>query len=197
VTITFFDSGKSVLLPRLSLEQQHALSALMADAGVRYGWQGKLCPQASSLAERAGAMWRRFNAWMMGGALLLLLIPIPPAPALAQRLKPRAVRPIEIAIITEAEAPEEPDARFHSLFLAELNKRRDIAIRPRGAWRIYLSSMVITTKGKAVGYSAALIAISKDCEHYWLSVKAAPTLEEIAKAFVESLNKEVFTGRVK
>jgi hypothetical protein len=128
---------------------------------------------------------------MMGGALLLLLIPIPPAPALAQRLKPRAVRPIEIAIITEAEAPEEPDARFHSLFLAELNKRRDIALRRRGsAWKIYLAVTEIEAKGKRIGYAGGVM-LRRD-ELYWFTVNAAPNLEALARDAAASLDREVF-----
>jgi len=49
--------------------------------------------EGRAISARAGflsRLFRRLNAWMMGGALLLLLIPVLSAPASAQELKTRA-----------------------------------------------------------------------------------------------------------
>jgi hypothetical protein len=193
VTITFFDSGKSVPLPRLSLEQQHALSALMAASGVRYGWQGELCPQASSLAERAGAMWRRFNAWMMGGCVIIAVM-LGAQEAGAQELRARAVEPIRVALTFEE---SEASRDFNEQLRVELNKLRRVVIVSNAVhFDIYVTAGPIVAGEKTIGYVSAVAVVTAKAKDRPITVLLVlgPTAIETARRTARRINERFLKG---
>jgi hypothetical protein len=194
VTITFFDSGKSVLLPRLSLEQQHALSALAEASGVRYGWQGKLCPQAPVLAERAGAMWRRLGAWMMGGCVIVALMLGAQSAFAQERLGPRAVEPIRVALTFEE---SEASRDFNEQLRVELNKLRRVVIVSNAVnFDVYVTAGPIVAGEKTIGYASAVAVVVTGARDRPIRVMLTlgPTPAETARRTARRINEQFSKG---
>jgi len=192
ISITF-DDKSAAAINGLTERQAAQLSAILQASGVWYRWNGQLVQQPPSIWARLGALWRRINAWMMGGCAIVALM-LGAREAFAQELKPRAIEPIRVSLtLEESEAPGDFNKQLH----VELRKfRRAVFVSKSGAANlgIYIKAGPIIAGDRAIGYASAVAVISgcgKDEPIAVLLIQGA-TSGAVARRTAQEINEHFF-----
>jgi hypothetical protein len=190
VTITW-SNRQGATIEGLTLEQTRQLSSILEASGEWYQWEGRLAERTDWLA-RLNGLWIRINAWLMGGAFLLLVMLNQPLLGQSLKPRPRPVEPIHVSITSTAEE-NETDQAFNKLFHSQLNRLRDVAFTSKRAdWAITTASTPITDDGKVIGYACAILAVQLQSRHFKLMIEIGPELKEISERATLKLSREVF-----
>lgn len=120
--------------------------------------------------------------------ILLILFSILAASVFAQELKPRAVEPIRVEIVTQGEAPH--DQELDKLVRAELQKSRGVIVSRRAGTAIHFAVAEITSRGQRTGFSSALLVLN-DGDVAYLSVFIEGDLPSLARRMAEHLKQEL------
>lgn len=148
---------------------------------------------AAAITVRGGflaRLMRRFNAWAMGGCVILALML--GAECLAQDFGPRAVQPIRIALTLEETTQAE---EFNVSLRAELSNLRQVAFVSSAVnFDIYATGGPIVAGQKTIGYASAVAVVTpgKGDRPIRVLLVLGPNSKETARLTARRINEEFF-----
>jgi hypothetical protein len=158
-------------------------------------------PTEPAKRDRAGFLSRlmhRFNAWAMGGCVIIALM-LGAQEAFAQGLGARAVEPVRVSFADDSTATA-ADREFNELLRLALNERATVRFTSsRFDFRILTATAPITSKGQLQGFAVAVGVLAPGIETKELSLKLhitiGPTLDALAGDVGAFLDKELQRSR--